>query len=67
MRFGNDTGWTSGEILKIYKSLKSGSKEYSDIAKICDNSGCRGGFRVNALTNEMDECDKCKGFGIIKK
>ncbi len=64
-KYGRDMGFTSNEVKKIYSSLKSG--KYIKGIKFCNESGCRGGFRVNNLTNKLEECPKCKGYGFYRE
>lgn len=63
-RYGRDMGFSSSEVKKIYRDLKNGVK-LSNV-KICDAPGCRGGFRVNNLTDKLEECPVCKGYGFYR-
>jgi len=62
---GREMGLTSHQVKKKYMELKKTKED--NIYKLCDNSGCRGGFRVDNTNGELVQCNKCKGYGFFKK
>lgn len=66
-RYGKETNLTSHQVKKIYQELKRGNKKYAPNFKLCTQSGCRGGFRINNQNGKIDECPRCLGWGIIRE
>ncbi len=62
--YGRAMGYNSNEVKNIYRKLKNGEKINN--IKICDFNGCRGGFVVNNLTDKLEECPRCKGYGFYR-
>ena len=67
MKSGRDMGLTSYEVKRIYQELKHNNFRYAPGFVLCKNTGCRGGWRVNNDNNKIEECPRCKGYGILKK
>lgn len=61
---GSDMGYTSHQVKRIYRDIKS--KGSDAINKKCDMMGCRGGFRENHITGEVETCPKCQGYGFLR-
>ena len=66
-RTGRDMGYTSHEVKNIFKQLKKGNKTYAPNCILCKEPGCRSGFKVDVQTGKFHDCEKCKGYGFIRK
>lgn len=63
---GRYTNWTSNEVKRIYQELMRGNNEYQKDAMLCPNKKCKGGRIYNCITDKLDTCDTCDGWGIVR-
>ena len=66
MKYGRDMGYTSHQVKILYKELKKDPQKHPNLI-LCKSSGCRGGFKINNITQKIEECSECKGYGFIRK
>lgn len=66
MKYGREMGFTSHQVKTFYKELKSNPSSHPNLI-LCKVVGCRGGFRINNITNKLEECPTCKGYGFTRK
>jgi hypothetical protein len=63
---GRATGWTSGEVKRIYQELRRGNFDYKKDAILCTDRKCRAGMVVDVMTGEEETCETCDGWGILR-